>query len=320
MGTYNTRPVWIALAANIGIFIVKLFSALISGSSAMFSEALHSMADTFNSLFLLVGLHAGQRPADDEHPFGYGKAVYFWSFIASVFMLGVTSTGSILKGIEQLQHPVIIDDYFYTFLALGLAILLELWAVTAASRGVLAEVGEKSRGLFSWFWAVRRVSRVSNPSIKFVFFEDTVALIGVLLALTALVIVKFFGFPQADGIVSVLIGLLLAVMALLLANDNRDLIIGSAAADRIELRIGRAALQVKEVTDIHSLKTMQVGPNCLLVNMEIEVDPLLKVELADDVVDKVEACIKRAVPEVQHCSIEIMADDNVKDWNEEDYL
>lgn len=117
MGTYNTRPVWIALAANIGIFIVKLFSALISGSSAMFSEALHSMADTFNSLFLLVGLHTGQRPADDEHPFGYGKAVYFWSFIASVFMLGVTSTGSILKGIEQLKHPVIIDDYFYTFLA-----------------------------------------------------------------------------------------------------------------------------------------------------------------------------------------------------------
>ncbi|MGE5415876.1 MAG: cation diffusion facilitator family transporter [Acidobacteriota bacterium] len=321
MAAYNSRPIWFALAANLLICLTKFIAALFSGSSAMFSEALHSVADSVNSVFLLIGLKSGSRPADDDHPFGYGKEVYFWSLVASIFMLGVTSSGAMIKGINQVRMPAEIDNYLITFGALGFAIIFEGVAVNVAARAVARESGQAITGFPGiWLKALKSVGEVGNPSIKFVFYEDSIALLGVIIALVGLVVVKLTGWLIIDGIVSVFIGLLLAFMALVMASENRILLVGCAADDKIELRIGKSTLQMSEVTDIHSLKTMKIGPSALLVNMLIEVDPDLPVEDVDDVVDKVEQNIIKAVPEVKHCTIEVMADDGVKDWNEEDYL
>ncbi|MGE5404681.1 MAG: cation diffusion facilitator family transporter [Candidatus Saccharibacteria bacterium] len=321
LASYNSKPVWFALAANLLICLTKFVAALFSGSSAMFSEALHSVADSFNSVFLLIGLKSGSRPADDDHPFGYGKEVYFWSLVASIFMLGVTSSGAIIKGIHQIKTPTAIENYLITFGALGFAVIFEGVAVNVAARAVARETGQAaSRFPSIWLKAIKNVGCVGNPSIKFVFYEDSISLLGVIIALVGLVMVKLTGWLIIDGIVSVFIGLLLAFMALVMASENRVLLVGCAADDGIELRIGKSALQMKEVTDIHSLKTMKIGPSALLVNMLIEVDPELPVEDVDDVVDKVEENIIKSVPEVQHCTIEVMADDGVKDWHEEDYM
>jgi cation diffusion facilitator family transporter len=310
----SRKAVWVALAANLSIFMVKAVGAWISGSSAMFSEALHSLADMFNSIFLLVGLYLALRPADDEHPFGYGKEVYFWSFMASIFMLGVTSMGSIYKGYHSLTDPQYITDLGLSMAALGVSILVEIYAVYVAMTGVVRDVGVSAKGFDLIPKAFRNVGRVANPTVKFVFFEDLIALAGVLLAALALTLVELTGSTLFDGIVSILIGLLLGGMALMLAKENREMIIGQAAPDSLEQEIGDTALSVDLVTDVHDLKTMYVGPQDLLVNMEIEVSPDTTVEEMDDIVEHVEEQIRRKVPSVKHISIEVMPDDHIQDW------
>lgn len=310
----SQKAIWVALAANFSIFMVKAAGAWISGSAALFSEALHSMADMFNSIFLLIGLHLALRPADDEHPFGYGKEIYFWSFIASIFMLGVTSAGSIYKGIQNIIHPHQIENVGWSLVALGVSALVESYAVYMAMKGVLRDTGVSYQGFGIIPKAFRNVGRVSNPALKFVFFEDSIALLGVLLATLALVLVEFTGLLVFDGLISIVIGLLLGGMALFLAKENREMIIGQAAPDNMEQAIGDIAMSVDDVADVHDLKTMYVGPQDLLVNMEIEVSPDTTVEEMDDIVETVEKEIREKVPAVKHISIEVMPDDHVPDW------
>ncbi len=315
MDSHSSRKaVWIALAANLSIFIVKALGAWISGSAAMFSEALHSMADMFNSIFLLVGLYLALRPADDEHPFGYGKEVYFWSFMASIFMLGVTSMGSIYRGYETLVTPHNIDDLGLSLAALGLSILVESYAVFTAMNGVVKDVGVVAKGFDLIPQAFRNIGNISNPAVKFVFFEDLIALTGVILAALALFLVWLTGSTFYDAAISILIGVLLGIMALMLAKENREMIIGQAASDSLEQAIRDTALDVNMVSDVHDLKTMYVGPQDLLVNMEIEVPPDKTAEEIDDIVEDVEERIRLKVPAVKHISIEITPDDQIQDW------
>ncbi len=310
----SRKAVWVALGANLAIFMVKAVGAWLSGSAAMFSEALHSMADMFNSMFLLVGLYMALRPADNEHPFGYGKEVYFWSFMAAIFMLGVTSAGSIYKGLQNLFYPQHIDDLGLSITALGLSILFEAYAVYTAMNGVVRDVGITATGLSLIPRAFSNVRYVANPAVKFVFFEDLIAFVGVILAVTALVLIQVTGSTFFDGAMSILIGIMLGVMALMLAKENRERIIGQAAPDALEQAIGDSAMSVSQVFDVHDLKTMYVGPQDLLVNMEIEVSPDTTAAAIDDIVENVEEQIRRKVPTVKHLSIEVMPDDHIQDW------
>lgn len=311
----STKAIWAALGANFAIFVIKLISAIISGSAAMFSEALHSVADFFNSIFLLIGMRLAVRPEDEEHPFGYGKEVYFWSFLASVFMLGVTSMGSIFRGYHQIIDPEPLENFNLVIGALILTIIFECYAVYSATRAVLADAGREEKGFAMFTKVFDAVGDVKNPAVKFIFFEDMVALSGVFLALIAIILVKYTGKLVVDGVVSMLIGVILAILALLLGLENRSMIIGRAADDETELNIGNLAMTIPHVRDIHSLKTMFVGPHSLLVHMEIELTPELVVEKADDVIALVETVIREKVPEAKYFSIEIMADDYHKDWH-----
>jgi cation diffusion facilitator family transporter len=308
------KAVWIALFANLLIFVTKAIAAWIGNSAAMFSEALHSLSDLVNSIFLLLGMKLALRPADMDHPFGYGKEVYFWSFIASVFMFGVTSMGSLTRGYHQVVDPHPIEAVELLAIALSLAVLFETFAVRAAIRAVLNDVGVQARGLKVIAAAFKNINNVSNPAVKFVFYEDSAALVGVIVALIAVAISHITNNIIFDGIASIIIGIILGVMAIMLAYENRDMIVGRAAQPNIIKRIGDIAMKVPGVTDVKEIKTMYIGANSLLVNMTIETKPRLNIEYADDVVAEVEKRIVKRLNIVKEINIEVIADDKVSDW------
>lgn len=314
MDSSGSKAVWIALFANFSIFVTKILAAWLGNSAAMFSEALHSLADLVNSIFLLLGMKLASRPADLEHPFGYGKEVYFWSFIASIFMLGVTSMGSLTRGYHQLINPHPIQGFHIIVFALTAAILFELYAVRAATKAVLTELSQSAKGFRAVKISLRNINSITNPAVKFVFFEDLAALAGVVIALLAVFISYLTGSSIYDGLASLVIGLLLGALALVLAYENRDLIVGRAAHPRIVQSIGDIALSVEGVTDVKEVKTMYIGSNSLLVNMTIETKPLLDVEIADDVTAEVEKRIVSKLHVVKDINIEVIADDNFPDW------
>ncbi|GBF34965.1 cobalt-zinc-cadmium resistance protein [Desulfocucumis palustris] len=308
------KAVWIALFANLSIFLTKAIAAWIGNSAAMFSEALHSLSDLVNSIFLLIGIKLASRPADMEHPFGYGKEVYFWSFIASVFMFGVTSMGSLTRGYHQVVNPHPIAAIELITIALSLAVLFETYAVRAAMRAVTRDVGVQARGLKVITASIKNINRVANPAVKFVFFEDVAALLGVIIALIAVFVSKLTNNIVYDGIASIIIGAMLGALAIMLAYENRDMIVGRAAHPNIVKRIGDIAMNVSGVTDVKEIKTMYIGSRSLLVNMTIETKPRLNIELADDVVAEVEKKIIKKISIVKEINIEVVADDNVPDW------
>lgn len=314
MDVSGYRAVWIALFANFAIFSTKAIAAWIGNSAAMFSEALHSLSDLVNSIFLLIGMKLACRPADMEHPFGYGKEVYFWSFIASVFMFGVTSMGSLTRGYQQVVNPHPIAAIELIIIALALAVLFEIYAVRAAMKAVLIDVGEQVKGLKIIPASIKNIDKVANPAVKFVFFEDMAALAGVIIALLAVLISEVTGNILYDGIASIIIGLMLGTLAVMLAYENRDMIVGRAAHPNIIRRIGDVAMGVSGVTDVKEIKTMYIGCNALLVNMTIETMPKLNIEYADDVVAEVEKKIIKKLSVVKEINIEVIADDNYPDW------
>ncbi|RNC28581.1 MAG: Ferrous-iron efflux pump FieF [Candidatus Dichloromethanomonas elyunquensis] len=310
----SKRAIFIALSVNLIIFLTKAIGAWISGSAVMYSESLHSLADMCNSVFLLIGLFLALRPPDQDHPFGYGKEVYFWSFMASIFMLGVTSAGSIYAGVQHMLSPEKIDSLFFPVIVLTISVCSEYFAVNVAANSVLKDLRVERSGIKRLTYALCNFHRVSNPVLKFVFVEDTVAFLGALLALSALIYIKATGILFFDGLVSVIIGILLGFMALLFAKQNKEMIIGQSAPDSLEQAIGDAALTVDSVADISDLKTMIVGPQDLLVNMEIEIAPATTVEKLDGILEDVERRIRDRIPFVKYLSIEVSPDDRVQEW------
>ncbi|NLI91259.1 MAG: cation diffusion facilitator family transporter [Peptococcaceae bacterium] len=310
----SKKAVLIALGVNFSIFLTKAIGAWVSGSAVMFSESLHSLADMFNSIFLLIGIFLALRPPDQDHPFGYGKEVYFWSFMASIFMLGVTSAGSIYEGVRHILHANIEKSLCFPFIVLVVSLCSECFAVNVAANSVLKDLKIQQRGLKKLLYALCHFHQVSNPALKFVFIEDTLAFLGALLALAALILIKTTGIILFDGLVSVIIGLMLGFMALLFAKQNKEMIIGQAAPDRLEQAIGDAALAVDSVADVSELKTMVLGPQDLLVNMEIEIAPSTTVEKLDGILADVERKIRSNIPLVKHLSIKVAPDDYIQEW------
>lgn len=310
----SKKAIQVALSVNFIIFLTKAIGALLSGSAVMFSEALHSLADMFNSIFLLIGLYLAQRPPDQDHPFGHGREVYFWSFMASIFMLGVTSVGSLYKGVLHILHPNPLPSLAFPLSVLVVSSLFELYAVNIAANSMNKELNIQRRGVRKFKDAVFNFNQVANPAVKFVFLEDAIALLGVLLALLALFIVKATGFFILDGIISTVIGLLLGLMALMFAGQNKRIIIGQAAPESLTQAIGDAALAVDSVTDITDLKTMVLGPQDLLVNMEIEIAPSTTVEKLDFILADVQKRIQTKIPLVKFLNIEVSPDDSIQEW------
>lgn len=324
--TYSKKAVWKALLANLGIAAIKLVCWYISKSSAMLSESIHSATDGFNSVCLLVGLERCSRPADRFHPFGYGLEANIWALFASLLMLIGTGI-SLFTGFDHLFHGNAelgnLIDKHYVIIAITLlgSILFEVWAVTSASIAVLEEAEVKYKNqLDAVIQSFTHINAIKSPTTKFVWFEDTAALIGVIIAFIALTLSKFF-IPIAfiyipDAIASILIGLILLFLALYLLTNNVNALTGASAKPHTEEMIRKIANNINGVSQVHDLKTMDMGPSGLIVNMEIEVDPETQVKDADDIAEKLERKIREKISNIAHVTIEVQADETEEDWEE----
>ncbi len=317
--------VWRAFAANLGIATIKFICWVFSKSTAMLSESIHSAADAFNSICLIIGLRRGRRPADKFHPFGYGLEANIWALIASAFMF-IGGAVAIYSGTNKLFYEhnhtqELLDNYGLIAITLILSIIFEMWALSGASRAVLNEAEEEFSGNIDAFLkSIKHIHNIKSPTTKFVWYEDSAALLGVVAALIALTISKFFvNVDHAyipDAIASVFIGLLLLSLATYLLRYNVSFLTGSAAEPDIEDKIREIAGAIAGISEVIDLKTMDMGPSGLIINLEIEVDPEIQVKDADDIADRLEIRLKERINNISHITIEVQASDAEEDWRD----
>ncbi|HEX8495249.1 MAG TPA: cation diffusion facilitator family transporter [Pyrinomonadaceae bacterium] len=288
-----------ALVANGLITIMKFWAAGHTGSSGMQAEALHSLADTTNQVFLLLGLRFYMRPASEKHPFGYGKERFFWSFIAAIFIFGVGATYALYEGYEKLTHPHQPEHLNWAYIVLGISFVLEAGSIALA---IWQEVREAHHEGLS-FKEYLRESK--DPTAKTVIFEDSAALLGIVIAGIGLYLTEHQVGPRGgaywDGVASMTIGVVLAIVAFVLARSARGLLLGEAATPKSIDRIRRAILEHKNVVEIIELLTMHMAPKQILINAHINLRNRLTTDEIERTIGEVEDLIKRAEPKV--CNI-----------------
>ena len=291
-----------ALFANGLIAVLKLVAAFITGSSGMMAEALHSVADTTNQIFLLLGLRFYKRPASAKHPFGYGKERFFWSFIAAIFIFGVGATYAIYEGIVKLTHPHPPTNLGWAYGVLALSFLLESASIAIA---LYQEVNEAHHEGLS-FRDYLRESK--DPTAKTVIFEDSAALIGIVIATLGLVLTQYQVGGSAgaywDGVASITIGLVLAVVAFVLARSSRGLLLGEAANKKEVAAIKQAIESHPNVERVVELLTMHLAPKQILINAHVQLRPNLVTGDIEKSIAEIEDCIKHAEPKVEMIFLE----------------
>ena len=289
-----------ALIANGLITILKFIAAVMTGSAGMMAEALHSLADTTNQVFLLLGLRFYKRPASEKHPFGYGKERFFWSFIAAIFIFGVGATYAIYEGIEKLRHPHAAENVFWAYVILGISFVLEGGSIALA---LYQEVNE-ARHEGMTFGEYLRESK--DPTAKTVIFEDSAALIGIVIATTGIYLSEHYG-AYWDGVASITIGVVLAIVAFALARSSRALLLGEAATPKTVAVIRGAIESHKSVDHVLELLTMHLSPKQILVNAHIDLNDSLTTGETTKTIREIEDLIKQAEPDVDRIFLEIAA-------------
>jgi cation diffusion facilitator family transporter len=298
-----------ALFANGLIAILKFIAAVITGSSGMMAEALHSTADTTNQIFLLLGLRFYKKPASSKHPFGYGKERFFWSFIAAIFIFGVGATYAIYEGIEKLRHPHPPTNLSWAYWVLAISFVLESGSIGLA---IYQEVKEAHHEGLSFSDYLRESK---DPTAKTVLFEDSAALIGILVAATGLILTQFQVGGAAgaywDGVASIVIGLVLAVVAFALARTSRGLLLGEAANPKAVQKITAAIESHPHVEKVVELLTMHLAPKQILINAHVKLRPDLNTDSIVTSIEEIEQRIKSAEPKVQMIFLETARDDQI---------
>jgi cation diffusion facilitator family transporter len=291
-----------ALFANAIIAILKLIAAVMTGSTGMMAEALHSVADTTNQVFLLLGLRFYKRPASEKHPFGYGKERFFWSFIAAIFIFGVGATYAIYEGIIKLKHPHPPENLVWAYAVLAISFVLEGFSIALA---VYQEVKEAHHEGLTFF-AYLRESK--DPTAKTVIFEDSAALLGIVIAAAGIYLTEHHTGPGDgaywDGVASIGIGLVLSVVAFVLARTTRGLLLGEAASPKSVSAIARAIESHPNVVKLVELLTMHLAPKQILINAHINLRDELVTDDIEDTIEEIEAAIKQAEPKVEMIFLE----------------
>jgi len=297
-----------ALVANGLITILKFIAAFFTGSSGMMAESLHSLADTTNQVFLLLGLRFYKRPASEKHPFGYGKERFFWSFIAAIFIFGVGATYAVYEGIQKILHPHEIENLSLAYWILGISFVLEAGSIALALYQEIKEAHHEGLTFAEYL----RESK--DPTAKTVIFEDSAALVGIVLAAAGLLLGQYKVPPAEgvmwDGIASVSIGVVLAIVAFSLARSSRGLLLGEAATQKDVEAIRQAIKSHPSVVEVVELLTMHLAPKQILVNAHVN----LKNELTNEQIVKsifeIEGNINEAVPKVDKIFLETSSLDN----------
>ena len=314
-----------AFIANLLIALIKLISWYFTKSSAMFAEAVHSGVDSFNSICLMVGLKRGSRPADGVHPFGHGLETNVWTIIACILMFfgAAVSLYSSYSKIFINTHGVmdLLNHYEVLAVILIASICFESWAVNSAVHAVLDESKVKHTNPFiDFIKSMKYVHKINTPTTKYVWYEDVVALSGVIIAFIAVSVSKYI-LPEnlahiPDGIASGIIALMLLFLAGYMLKNNVNLLTGLSAEPQVEEVIKQIAENLHCVSCVKELKTMNMGTSGLIVNLKIEVDPDMQVKEADDITEMVERKIREHFSNISHISVAIDSNDAEENWED----
>jgi cation diffusion facilitator family transporter len=286
--------VLVAGTVNLAIAVAKIVAGLITGSAAMMSEGAHSVADTVNELFLLTALTRSKKPADVQHPFGYAMERYFWSLIAAVGIFVLGAGYSVYEGVEQLMHPEPLGSLLIAYIVLGVSFLFEGTSWAKAVVQLRGEAGDKGVGVF------RHVFTTPDPTVKTVAFEDTAALIGIVLAAVGITLHKMTGSGIWDGLASVAIGLLLVGVAISLGSSSKRNLIGESVPEDVRQGLTKVIADSAGVEAVVELLTMRLGPDDVLVAARVDVDDAATGGDLEQVADQVETSIRDRYPEVRH--------------------
>ncbi len=293
-GDESTGTVLLAGSANLAIAVAKLVGGLISGSTAMLAEAAHSFADTLNQVFLMAALKRSQKPADARHPFGYGMERYFWSLIAAVGIFVLGAGYSIFEGIKAVLTPEDLGSLTISYAVLAVSFLLEGSSWLKAVRQLKGEAAEQDRGFFE------HLRITPDPTAKTVAFEDTAALVGIVLAAGGITLHHYTDQGFWDGAASILIGLLLVVVAYALGQQNKSALIGEALTEDVEASIRTIILDSPGIDAVVELMTMRMAPDEVIVAARVDLDDDAEVHELEEAADEVERRLREQHPEVRH--------------------
>ena len=294
----STRKViYAALAANVAIVVAKLLAAWISGSSAMLSEGIHSIVDCGNGGLLLVGLRLSRQPANETHPFGYGKELYFWTMVVALAVFALGGGASIYEGFLHIYHPWPPEHLSVTYAVLTCSALFEGLSLTFAVR----EFRRTQAGLSLW----RAILRSKDPASFTVLFEDSAAVLGVLIALFSTLLAQHFQLPLLDGYASVIIGVLLMGVAILLGAKTKALLIGEGCDRQTLCDISDIAKSASGVVRSGYPFTMFFGPHDALLTMTVQFEKGLTGPQIEATVDQIELQIQARCPDLKHIFLEV---------------
>lgn len=279
-----------ALFANLGISVAKFVAAGISGSSSMLTEGVHSLVDSGNQVLLLYGQSRAKRPPDAFHPFGYGRELYFWAFVVAILIFAIGAGVSVYEGWSHIEHPEPLRDPTINYVVLGFAFLLEgtSWAIAAREFNA-------GRGGQGWWKAVKRSK---DPAGFIVLFEDSAALLGLIIAAVGVWASHHYGAPRIDGMASVAIGGVLAAVAVLLAREAKGLLIGESADPDLVAAIWHLLERRPEITAVNHVRTIHTAPDAVFVAVSADFDDALPMGKAETLIEEIEAELKAAEPRI----------------------
>ncbi|MGF6346607.1 cation diffusion facilitator family transporter [Variovorax sp. W2I14] len=285
-----------AIGANVAIAITKFVVAGITGSSAMLSEGIHSAVDTFNGVLLLVGLKLSKRPATPEHPFGHGKELYFWSLIVAVLIFGLGGGVSFYEGIQHIRAPEPMRDPTWNYVVLAAAFVFEGTSFLIA----LKQFRAQAKGTPFW----QALDRSKDPTTYTVLAEDSAALMGLLVAALGIYLGHALDMPVLDGVASVVIGVLLAGVAVLLIAQARGLLIGEGIRPETARAIRAIALEQPSVEDVGHVLSMYIGADEALVIVDVNFKDDISTGEAGDAIAAIEAEVRARFPTIRRIFIE----------------
>jgi len=297
-----------AIASNIAVGVVKFIASAITGSSAMFSEGIHSIVDSGNGALVLLGMHQAKKPADITHPFGYGRELYFWILVVAVSIFAIGGGVSVYEGIHNIRFPEPMGNPTAAYIVLAIAIVLEGFSFFTAMKHFRTAKGKMG--------ALEFMKRSKDPSLYTIVLEDSAAMLGLLIALAGVFFGHLLRLPWLDGLASVLIGLLLMAVSFFLLSETKALLIGEGLEKDELLRMRELIASYPAVEAVGVLRSQYFGPFDMLVNVDIQFTEGLHANEIDEAVDQIEEDLKEAFPEVSNVFIETASSSEVAQYRE----
>jgi cation diffusion facilitator family transporter len=306
------RSIYAALLANLLIAVTKFIAGAISHSAAMIAEGVHSVVDTINQLLLLLGLSLSKKKPDKYHPLGYGKELYFWSFVVSILIFGLGGGISIYQGVTHILHPIELGDATWSYVVLAASVVFE-----GTSLIIAAKEFNKLRDGQTWWDAI---INSKDPSTFLVLFEDSAAVVGLCIVAICLFLSHYLNKPYIDGIASLLVGLILVVVSLILARESRSLLMGEGIKKGTKKRIKEITEGDKDVLSLMHLMSTYQSPEEILVMLIVAFKPHLDTAEINDAIDRIREEIKKEFDRIRFVIIQPDVFEDEVDPNVQAYI